>query len=89
MLRRILGSIFLIGGIVSAILMLYHLIFMFGCVKPEKKHYATLLGPFSFFIPNLWTEAGNAARLKTFAFASCFGIFFVSLMLVVRFLPLP
>jgi len=89
MLRVFLGSLCLTGGIVSTGLMLYHFFFMLGCVKPEKKRYLPFLGPFVFFLPQLWDEAGNRARVRVFVFALLFGACFGGLALVINFLPVP
>ncbi len=89
MLRVVLGSLCLVGGFVSTALMLYYFFFMLGSVKPEKRLYLTFLGPFALFLPQLWDEGGNRARLRVFLFALLFGMCFGGMALVINFLPLP
>ena len=77
MLRAVLGSLCLAGGFVSIALMVYYFFFTLGSVKPDKKRYLRFLGPLAFFLPQLWDEGGNRARLKlllsTLLFGACFG----------------
>ncbi len=71
---------------VSVLLMLYYFLFMLGSVRQDKKRYAPFLGPLTLFIPHLYDEAGNKARLKfaiyLVAFLMCFGAtgFFIKLI---------
>ena len=89
MLRVVIGGLCLVGGFVSTALMLYYFFFMLGSVKPEKKRYLPFLGPFALFIPQLWDEGGNRARVRVFVFALLFGACFGAMALVINFLPLP
>jgi hypothetical protein len=62
---------------------------MMGSVKPEKKQYLPLLGPFALFLPQLWDEGGNKARVRLFFSILMFGACFAGMALVINFLPLP
>jgi uncharacterized membrane protein HdeD (DUF308 family) len=89
MLRVVLGSVCLVGGIVSTVLMLHYFLVMEGNVRPEKKRYSLFLGPFAFFFPQFWNEEGDRARVRTLVFALLFAACFVGMALVINFLPLP
>jgi len=89
MLRYFLGTLFLVGGLVSTLLMLYYFIFMLGSVRPEKKRYLPLLGPAMFLLPQLWDQAGNRARIRALLFVVMFAVCYAGIAFVVNFLPLP
>ena len=89
MLRVILGSLCLIGGFVATALMVYYLLFTLGSVKPDKKRYSQFLGPIALFIPHLYDEGGNRARVRLLFAILLFGICFSGLALVVNLLPPP
>ncbi len=65
-----------VGAFLSALLMIYYTFVMFSGVKPEKRNWMNLLGPLSLFLPSLWNDEANSARLKLlisiFFFAFCF-----------------
>jgi hypothetical protein len=69
-----LGVLFILGGIVSTLLMLYYFFSMLGCVKPEKRRLIQFLGPFMLLFPQLWDDRGNRARKLTILFALLFGV---------------
>ncbi len=89
MLRQILGITCLVGCFLSTLSMLYYFFSMLGGVKSDKKKFMQFLGPFMFFIPQLWDAEGNRARVRALLSALVFGICFGGLALIIKFLPLP
>lgn len=77
----IFGVACFLGCFVSTATTLYYFFFMLGSVKPEKKQYLRYLGPFMFFLPQLWDEGGNRARIRAFLSALLFGACFGGLAL--------
>jgi hypothetical protein len=69
-----LGVLFILGGIVSTLLMLYYFFSMLGFVKPEKRRLIHFLGPFMLLFPQLWDDRGNRARKFTILFVLVFGV---------------
>jgi hypothetical protein len=61
---------------------------MVGSAKPEKKTLLPFLGPLLFFIPQLWDEMGNRARIRLIICILLFVIFFGALTLLMK-MPLP
>ena len=79
-----LSVLFLLGGIVSTLLMLYYFFSMLECVKPEKRRLLKFLGPFMFLFPQLWDDRGNRSRKFTILFALAFGVCFGAVALIMH-----
>lgn len=88
MLRQIVGLLCLGGCLLSTASILYYFFSMLAGVKPGKKRLAQAVGPFMLFMPQLWDEAGNRARIRTLFSALAFGICFGGVALAAKFLPL-
>jgi hypothetical protein len=69
--------------------MVYYFFFTLGSAKPDKKRYLPFLGPFAFFLPQLWDDGGNKARVRLFLSVLLFGACFGGLALAINFLPPP
>jgi hypothetical protein len=65
--------------IFTAILLslIYYFFSMMAGIRQEKRAVAQFLGPLILFMPHLFNEEGNSARLRTaiclFLLAVCFG----------------
>lgn len=59
-----MALICLIGGITSTVFMIYYFFAMHVGVRPERKQALPFLGPFQLFVPQLWDESGNRARIR-------------------------
>jgi len=80
MLKGILGVSYLVclfGGMIFTLLALYYLFVMLFNAKLERRRLLPFLGPLLLFLPQLWNDRGNGARIKVIVyivlFAACFG----------------
>lgn len=86
-MRALVGAasfICLIGGSVSIVLMLYYLFAMHAGVRAERMYLLPFLGPFQLFIPQLWDESGNRARIRLIAFTLLSAAFYGAGMLLLK-----
>jgi hypothetical protein len=83
MLLGIVGLMCIVGGTVSTLLMVYYFFVMHGNVKPKAKPFIPFTGPFQLFIPQLWNEQGNSARMKLIV-SLCFMVFFILTALLIK-----
>jgi hypothetical protein len=74
----------LIGGVVSILFALYYFFAMHAGVRPEKKYIVPFLWPFQLFIPQLWRESGNRARVRFLISVLLFCIFFGAGMMLLK-----
>jgi len=84
MLIVFLGILCLIGGIASVVFMIYYFFAMHAGVREERRNILPFLGPFQFFIPQLWNERGNRARIKLLICFLLFFAFFGALTLILK-----
>jgi hypothetical protein len=61
---KIVGDAFLIGAGISLLLYIYNFVVMLAGVKQEKKKVINFLGPLILFMPELYDDIGNRARLR-------------------------
>ena len=90
MARQAIGILYfvcLVGGIVATLCMLYYFALMQKGVKGEKKSLTNVLGPLSLFIPQVFDEQGNQARIKMLYFMLLFGVCFAGAMLILNVFP--
>jgi len=79
MLRKVLGVLAFVsmfGFAVSISFAFYYFVLMLRNLKPEHKITANFLAPIAFFLPHLWNQSGNMARIK----------FLISILLCLLFL---
>lgn len=87
MLLGFFGILCLVGGIVSVVFMIYYFFAMHAGVREERRHIIPFLGPFQLFIPQLWDERGNRARIRLLICFLLFFAFFGAVMLILRLRP--
>jgi hypothetical protein len=64
--------------------MVYYFFAMHAGARAEKKHILPFLGPFQLFIPQLWDERGNRARIRLIVSILLFAAFFGGGMLLLK-----
>lgn len=80
----VLGITCLFGGILSTFFMIYYLIVMHSCVRPEKKRILPFLGALQLFLPQMWNERGNRARTRLMISILAFAFFFSAVAVIVE-----
>ena len=85
LLTQISGVICILGGMASTMVMIYNFIFMLGCVRPEMKRYLPFLGPLILFLPFLWSEDGNRARVRALISTCVFAVFFACTGFIIEY----
>jgi hypothetical protein len=60
---KFIGDAFLIGAAISLLLFICNFIVMLAGLKQEKKKIINFLGPMILFLPQLYDDIGNRARL--------------------------
>jgi hypothetical protein len=73
---KLIGSAFILLGVLSAAAMIYYLLITIGEVKPNQKRTVDFIAPIALFMPQFWTAKGNHARMRlmfsVIAFVGCF-----------------
>jgi len=75
------------GGILSTLFALNYFSVMLREIKPDKKVISQFLAPLALFSPQLWTEQGNKARIKTLCSILLFGVCFAGASAIFKFFP--
>jgi hypothetical protein len=75
---EIIGNVFLIGAAMSLLFSIYNFIVMLAGVKQEKKKIINFLGPFILFIPQLYDDIGNKARLRALLYIVLMVVFVIA-----------
>jgi hypothetical protein len=53
---------------------IYYLLSTVAEVRPEKRMLVQFIAPIAFFLPQMWTEAGNRHRRLLFRWLAIFGL---------------
>ncbi|MGJ4925875.1 hypothetical protein ACQR1I_11185 [Bradyrhizobium sp. HKCCYLS2038] len=85
LLTQISGLICILGGVASTLVMVYSFIFMLGCARPETKRQLPMLGPLILFLPSLWSEEGNRARMRVLISVCVFAVCYVCAAFIVQY----
>ncbi|XUM23059.1 hypothetical protein ACRAVF_06460 [Bradyrhizobium oligotrophicum S58] len=71
------------GAFVSVLVVLYSIIVLLANERPDNSTWRrSLLGPLILFIPGLWTDEGNRARMRFIYSSLVFGACFLILILL-------
>jgi Na+/melibiose symporter-like transporter len=85
MVSKVLGILYLVlvlGGVISTCLMGYFFLSMLGSARPDKRHHLKFMGPAILFLPNVWTDLGNKARIRTLIWVAVAGLCLAGLELI-------
>ena len=72
------------GGVASTLFAIYYFFTMHANVKPGAKPLIPFTGPFQFFIPQLWNQEGNRARVRLIVSLLLFGLFVGAVFLMLN-----
>ena len=88
-LLGLLSALCIIGAIISVVFMIYYFFAMHAGVREERRNILPFLGPFQLFIPQLWDERGNRARVRLIICILLFGAFFGATALIFHLGSMP
>ena len=77
----VVGAMF-VGAMASVLCAIYYAVFMYACIKPERKALARFMGPLIFVAPGILTEDGEKARIKFLIATVLYILLFGALMII-------
>jgi hypothetical protein len=83
---KIVGITLMIGFAISFGLFCYNFVVMLAGVKQEKKRIIQFLGPFAFFLSELYDDIGNRARVRAIIYILLAIIFVAAAFITIPYL---